>query len=149
MVAPVIDMEEELIALFGEDEDFEDDNSEAAECPRGWGPSIMAAEGPYFPFPAPGLLVPPKVIEELSTRLDNLEYGHGQLVQRVIQGSDAKIAAGDGISDDSGRWWVRADWCTDGAGSTTVTEMSSRESSLMQCILGLDKRLAALEKRPP
>ncbi|GJZ65161.1 hypothetical protein Tco_0621857 [Tanacetum coccineum] len=28
---------------------------------------------------------------------------------------------------------------------TTVSEMSSRESSLMQCILGLDKRIAALE----
>ncbi|GJU87256.1 hypothetical protein Tco_1294802 [Tanacetum coccineum] len=32
---------------------------------------------------------------------------------------------------------------------TIVSEMSSRESSLMQCILGLDKRIAALERRPP
>ncbi|GKF84538.1 hypothetical protein Tco_0249436 [Tanacetum coccineum] len=32
---------------------------------------------------------------------------------------------------------------------TIVTEMSSRESTLMQCILGMDRRLAALEKRPP
>ncbi|GKG03681.1 hypothetical protein Tco_0311317, partial [Tanacetum coccineum] len=32
---------------------------------------------------------------------------------------------------------------------TTVTEMSSRESTLMQCILGLEKRITALEKRPP
>ncbi|GKF82707.1 hypothetical protein Tco_0244363 [Tanacetum coccineum] len=32
---------------------------------------------------------------------------------------------------------------------TTVTEMSSRESTLMRCILGLEKRIAALERRPP
>ncbi|GJV14394.1 hypothetical protein Tco_1359717, partial [Tanacetum coccineum] len=51
-------------------------------------------EGPSFPQVAPGLPVPPSVIEGLSTRLDNLECGHGQLVQRVIQGSDAEIAAG-------------------------------------------------------
>ncbi|GJT83317.1 hypothetical protein Tco_1057659 [Tanacetum coccineum] len=31
---------------------------------------------------------------------------------------------------------------------TTVSEISSRESSLMQCILGLDKRIAALERKP-
>ncbi|GKB48261.1 hypothetical protein Tco_0899014 [Tanacetum coccineum] len=32
---------------------------------------------------------------------------------------------------------------------TTVFEMSSRESTLMQCILGMDRRLADLERRPP
>ncbi|GKC51806.1 hypothetical protein Tco_1074551 [Tanacetum coccineum] len=58
------------------------------------GPSIVAVEGSSFPLPAPGLSVPPTVIKELSTRPDNLEYGHGQLVQRVIQGSDAEIATG-------------------------------------------------------
>ncbi|GKE81145.1 hypothetical protein Tco_1551145 [Tanacetum coccineum] len=58
------------------------------------GPSTAVAEGPSFPQVAPGLPVPPSVIEGLSTRLDNLEYGHGQLVQRVIQWSDAEIAAG-------------------------------------------------------
>ncbi|GKG31882.1 hypothetical protein Tco_0426832, partial [Tanacetum coccineum] len=31
---------------------------------------------------------------------------------------------------------------------TTVTEMSSRESTLMQCILGMDRRLVDLERRP-
>ncbi|GJX43118.1 hypothetical protein Tco_0259794 [Tanacetum coccineum] len=30
-----------------------------------------------------------------------------------------------------------------------VFEMSSREGTLMQCILGMDKRLADLERRPP
>ncbi|GJZ37369.1 hypothetical protein Tco_0583560, partial [Tanacetum coccineum] len=32
---------------------------------------------------------------------------------------------------------------------TTVSEIDSRESTLMRCILGLERRLAALEKRPP
>ncbi|GKF92046.1 hypothetical protein Tco_0278765, partial [Tanacetum coccineum] len=32
---------------------------------------------------------------------------------------------------------------------TLVAEMSSRESTLMQCILGLDRRLANVDRRPP
>ncbi|GKD89887.1 hypothetical protein Tco_1365394, partial [Tanacetum coccineum] len=49
------------------------------------GPSTAFAEGPFFPHSALGLLVHPFVIEDLSTRLGNLEYEHGQLVQRVNQ----------------------------------------------------------------
>ncbi|GKG00775.1 hypothetical protein Tco_0302465, partial [Tanacetum coccineum] len=49
------------------------------------GPSTMPAEGPSFPHSALGLLVPPDVIEDLSTHLGNLKYGHGQLVQKVNQ----------------------------------------------------------------
>nr|GEU75618.1 hypothetical protein [Tanacetum cinerariifolium] len=37
------------------------------------------------PLPALGLPVPPAVIEDLITRLGNLEYGHGQLVKKMIQ----------------------------------------------------------------
>ncbi|GKB05524.1 hypothetical protein Tco_0833719 [Tanacetum coccineum] len=121
MDAPMIDMEEDLAVLFGDD-DFEDDASdgfgeeEVWEVNEDWlmapttpppvlavpppsvyevgGPSTAVAEGPSFPQVASGLPVPPCMIEDLSTRLDNLEYGHGQLVQRVIQGSDAEIATG-------------------------------------------------------
>ncbi|GKC79989.1 hypothetical protein Tco_1130763 [Tanacetum coccineum] len=32
---------------------------------------------------------------------------------------------------------------------TLVAEMSSCEGTLMQCILGMDRRLADLERRPP
>nr|GEW96865.1 hypothetical protein [Tanacetum cinerariifolium] len=32
---------------------------------------------------------------------------------------------------------------------TTVLKMSSRESTLMQCIIGMDRRLTDLERRPP
>ncbi|GKG58180.1 hypothetical protein Tco_0589791, partial [Tanacetum coccineum] len=47
------------------------------------GLSTTAAEGTSFPHSALGLLVPLVVIEDLSTRLGNLEYGHMQLVQKV------------------------------------------------------------------
>ncbi|GKC53261.1 hypothetical protein Tco_1076006 [Tanacetum coccineum] len=60
------------------------------------GPSTTAAEGQSFPLPVPGLLVPPSVIEDLITCMGNLEYGHEQLVMKVIQVSDAKVA--DGIT---------------------------------------------------
>ncbi|GKF85996.1 hypothetical protein Tco_0253823 [Tanacetum coccineum] len=63
------------------------------------GPSTMVAKGPSFPHLAPGLPVPPFVIEDLSTRLGNLEYGHGKLVQRVNQVSDAGVASGDTIEE--------------------------------------------------
>ncbi|GKE68409.1 hypothetical protein Tco_1526481, partial [Tanacetum coccineum] len=127
MVAPMIDIGEDLIALFGEDDDFENDDSEGFDEEEVWevneewlmapvtlppmlavqppsvyevgGPSTAAAEGPSFPLPAPGLPIPPVVIEDLSTRLGNLEYGHGQLVQKVIQVSDAEVAAGVTIGE--------------------------------------------------
>ncbi|GKG00414.1 hypothetical protein Tco_0302104, partial [Tanacetum coccineum] len=60
------------------------------------GPSTAAAEGQYFTLPEPGFPVPPSVIEDLSTRIGNLEYEHGQLVKKVIQVSDAEVA--DGIT---------------------------------------------------
>ncbi|GJZ28156.1 hypothetical protein Tco_0572803 [Tanacetum coccineum] len=141
------------------------------------GPSTAAAKGPSFPFPTPGLPIPPVVIEDLSTCLGNLEYGHGQLVQKVIQVSDAEVAGGVSIGEIGlrvfaikGQIQVMASQMVHAADrleqvgaqidvqqrdtqiqllQTTVTEMGSWESTLMWCILGLEKRIAALEKRPP
>nr|GFB24634.1 hypothetical protein [Tanacetum cinerariifolium] len=47
------------------------------------GPSTAAIEGPSFPLPAPGLLMPPTVIEDLGTRLGNLEYKHRVLTRKM------------------------------------------------------------------
>nr|GFC22162.1 hypothetical protein [Tanacetum cinerariifolium] len=47
------------------------------------GPSTAAIEGPSFPLLAPGLHVPPTIIEDLSTRLGNLEYRHGVLMRKI------------------------------------------------------------------
>ncbi|GJW88519.1 hypothetical protein Tco_0163859 [Tanacetum coccineum] len=112
MDALMMDMEEDLAALFGDD-DFEDDASdgfgeeEVWEVNEDWlmapttpppmlavpppsvyevgGPSTTVAEGSSFPYSAPGLPVPPFVIEDLSTRLGNLEYGHGIVVGILYQ----------------------------------------------------------------
>ncbi|GKF20258.1 hypothetical protein Tco_0068896 [Tanacetum coccineum] len=93
MDASMMDMEEDLAALF-DDDDFEDDASdgfgeeEACEVNEDWlmapttpppvlavpppsvyevgGPSTSVDEGPSFPHVAPGLPVPPFVIEDLK-----------------------------------------------------------------------------------
>ncbi|GKB99657.1 hypothetical protein Tco_0985794, partial [Tanacetum coccineum] len=94
----------------------------------------------------------------------NLEYGHGQLVKKVIQVSDAEVAdgitigeIGPRVSAVEGQVQVMASQMVHAVGrleqiqqlQTMVSEMSSRESTLMQCILGMDRRLADLERRPP
>nr|GEV83507.1 hypothetical protein [Tanacetum cinerariifolium] len=56
------------------------------------GPSTVVIEGPSFPFPAPGLHVPPTVIEDLGTRLGNLEYRHGVLLRKIEEVSDVEVA---------------------------------------------------------
>nr|GEY76034.1 hypothetical protein [Tanacetum cinerariifolium] len=56
------------------------------------GPSIAAIEGSSFPLPTPGLYVPPTVIEDLSTRLGNLECKHGVLMRKMKEVSDAEVA---------------------------------------------------------
>nr|GEY54377.1 hypothetical protein [Tanacetum cinerariifolium] len=63
------------------------------------GPSNVATEGQPFTLLVPGFLMPPTVIEDLSTRMGNLEYGHGQLVKKVIYVSDAEVANGITIKE--------------------------------------------------
>ncbi|GKB51644.1 hypothetical protein Tco_0902397 [Tanacetum coccineum] len=48
------------------------------------GPSTAATEGQPFTLSAPGFPIPPSVIEDLSTRIGNLEYGHGQLMKKAV-----------------------------------------------------------------
>ncbi|GKC38102.1 hypothetical protein Tco_1050486 [Tanacetum coccineum] len=119
-------MDEDIAMLFGDD-DFEDGDSEGFDKEESWevneewlmapitppsmpavppssvyeveGPSTAAVEGQSFPLSAPGLPIPPSVIKDLSTRLGNLEYGHGQLVKKVIKVSDAEVVAGVTIGE--------------------------------------------------
>ncbi|GKA91405.1 hypothetical protein Tco_0813275 [Tanacetum coccineum] len=60
VIASVVDMDEDIAMLFGND-DFEDDDSDGAPTER------------------------LRAIEDLSNRLGNLEYEHIQLVKKVIQ----------------------------------------------------------------
>nr|GEZ53221.1 hypothetical protein [Tanacetum cinerariifolium] len=55
------------------------------------GPSTAAIEGPSFPLPAPGLPVPPTMIEDLSTRSGNLEYKHGVLMRKMEEADNITI----------------------------------------------------------
>nr|GEV10992.1 hypothetical protein [Tanacetum cinerariifolium] len=110
-----------------EDDDFSDEDSKGVEEEEVWevneewlmapvtpplmpavqppsiykvgGPSTAAIEGPSFPLIAPGLPIPPSVIEDLSTPLGNLEYKHRKLVKKVIQVSDVEVAAGVSIGE--------------------------------------------------
>nr|GEY91895.1 hypothetical protein [Tanacetum cinerariifolium]GEY97985.1 hypothetical protein [Tanacetum cinerariifolium] len=145
VIASVVDMDEDIAVLFGDD-DFKDDDSrgfneedEVWEVNEEWlmapvtpplmlavqppsvykvgGPSTISTEGQSYPLPALGLPVPPSVIKDLSTRL----------------------GVGDGVLDGSCRGQIREDWHSAVQQRdtqiqqlrATVSEMSSRESTLM------------------
>ncbi|GJX20678.1 hypothetical protein Tco_0223355 [Tanacetum coccineum] len=180
VIAPVIDVEEDIAMLF-DDDDFSDEDSKGSEDDkehlRGRGPSTAAAKVHSLALPAPGFLVPLPVIEDLCTRMGNLEYGHRQLVKKVIQVSNAEVAEDVAIGEIDPRVSVvegqmqaatQRDETIEGLSQhmhtlqatvhhrdvqiqqlqALVSEMSSCESTLMQCILGMDKRVADLERRP-
>nr|GEW51905.1 hypothetical protein [Tanacetum cinerariifolium] len=121
MVAPVMDMMEDLSMLFrGEDESRDDefegpkDDEEVWEMDEEWlmepvtpplmsfmppsstyevgSSSTIADERHSLTLSAPRVPVPPSVIRDLCTRMGNLEYGHGFLVKKVIMVSDAGVA---------------------------------------------------------
>nr|GEX54571.1 hypothetical protein [Tanacetum cinerariifolium] len=143
---------EDIAMLFGDD-DFSDDDSEGFEDEKEvGGPSIAAAEEPSFTLPAPGFPVPHSVIEDLSTCMGNLEYEHGELVKKVIQVSDAEVADGITIREIGPKVFAiegQGQQTATQMDETMVSEMSSHESTLMQCIFGMDRRLSDLERRPP
>ncbi|GJX72833.1 hypothetical protein Tco_0311428 [Tanacetum coccineum] len=137
-----------------------------------------AAKGQSFPHPAPGLPVPPSVIKDLSTRLGNLEVigprvsaieGQVQvMVSQMVYVADRWEQVGAQVEQGQQTTTQRDEVITGltqyvqalqaavqqrdsriQQPQTMVSEMSSRESTLMQCILGMDRRLADLERRPP
>ncbi|GJZ76451.1 hypothetical protein Tco_0641123 [Tanacetum coccineum] len=120
MVAPVMDMEEDLAMLFGDEYfsddglDDDEDDDDVWEVNDEWlmapvtppsvlvvplpstyevgGSSTAAAEGHSLTLLAPGVHVPPSVIEDLCTRMDNLEHRHRALVKKMMTVSDAEVA---------------------------------------------------------
>nr|GEV50812.1 hypothetical protein [Tanacetum cinerariifolium] len=99
------------------------------------GPSTTAAERPSFTFPSPGFPVPPSVNQNLSTRMSNLEYRHGQLVKKVILVSDAEVA--DDIT-------IREVGTQVEQGQQTATQRGEGISELSQEVLALQ---AAMQQR--
>ncbi|GJX01438.1 hypothetical protein Tco_0185351 [Tanacetum coccineum] len=176
VIALVMDMDEDIAMLFGDDDFVDDDpegfedEEEVWEVNEEWlmapftlppmsmvppssvyevgGPSTAASEGQSFPLPSSGLPVPLSVIKDLSTRLGNLEeigprnfavegqvqVMASQMVQAVDRLEQVAVQQRDSHIQQL---------------QTMVSEMSSHESTLMQCILGMDRRLTDLERRPP
>ncbi|GJW39256.1 hypothetical protein Tco_0065101 [Tanacetum coccineum] len=109
MDVSMIDIEEDLAALFGDD-DFKYDASDGFDEEEVYEVSdIEVATG--------------VTIRELGPRV----YATEGQIQIDVQQRDTQIQQLQ----------------------TTVTEMGSKESILMWCILGLERRIAALERRPP
>nr|GEW91488.1 putative reverse transcriptase domain-containing protein [Tanacetum cinerariifolium] len=136
------------------------------------GPFIAAIEGPSFPFPAPGLHVPPIMIEDLSTRLGNLEYRHGVLMRKMEEVSDAEVADSIAIREihprvatvgeqvqvmESQAVQVVQTLQTTLHGTelqnqqlrTRVAKMESHIGILMSYMVWMEERLTVLEKRLP
>nr|GEZ27881.1 hypothetical protein [Tanacetum cinerariifolium] len=87
----------------------------------------------------PGVTVSPLVIEDLRTHMGNLEYSHGLLVKNVMTVSDAEVANGIAIREIRPR--IEQDQQVITQRDEVISELSQ------QCILGLDKRLADVERR--
>nr|GEY09602.1 hypothetical protein [Tanacetum cinerariifolium] len=117
------------------------------------GPSTAAVEGPSAPFPALGLFVPPTVIEDLSTRLGNLEYRHGVLMRKVEEVSDAEVADSIAIGEIHPRVATVEEQIQVMESKavqvlrTRVAEMESHMGILMSYMLWMEERLTILEKR--
>nr|GEX07367.1 hypothetical protein [Tanacetum cinerariifolium] len=132
------------------------------------GPSTVEIEGSSSPLPAPGLPVPPTMIEDLSTRLGNLEYKHGVLMRKMEEASDAEVADNITIGEIQPRVATveehvqvmesRTVHVVSGLKEiesrvqqlrTRVAEMESHVGILMSYMLWMEERLTFLEKRLP
>ncbi|GJR11620.1 hypothetical protein Tco_0794272 [Tanacetum coccineum] len=142
------------------------------------GPSTAAIEGPSFPHSASGLPVPPSVsdadvaagvtIREISPRVFAIEGQIQVMASQMVHAADrweqvgAQVEQGQQTAaqrDEAIAELTQQVQALQAAVQqrdtqiqqlqTTGSEMGSRESTLMQCILGMDRRLAELERRPP
>nr|GEY67802.1 hypothetical protein [Tanacetum cinerariifolium] len=98
------------------------------------GPSTSINEGQSFTLQSPGFPMPLSVIEGLCTRMGNLEYGHGQLVKKVITVSDVEVA--DRIV--TGETGPRV--------STMKDEMQVMASQIVQVVNWLEQARAHVEQ---
>ncbi|GKB83402.1 hypothetical protein Tco_0950297 [Tanacetum coccineum] len=178
VIAPVVDMEEDLAALFGEDEDFEDDASDGFDEEEVWevneewlmapttpplmlavplpsvyevgGPSTITTKGLSFPHSASRLHVPPSVIEDLKAGVIIGEIG-----PRVFAIKGQVHVMASQMTNAADRWeqvsaQVEQGQQTAAQRDKTIAELTQQVQALQaECILGMDRRLVELEKRPP
>nr|GEZ31884.1 hypothetical protein [Tanacetum cinerariifolium] len=81
-------------------------------------------------------------IEDLSTRLGNLEYKHGVLMRKMEEVSDAEVADSIAIGEIHPRVATVREQLR-----TRVAEMESHVGTLMSYMLWMEERLTVLEKR--
>nr|GEW39416.1 hypothetical protein [Tanacetum cinerariifolium] len=154
---PMVDLE------FDEEEMDDDDDWDDDDDDDDVDPSTAAVEGPSASLPAPGLPVPPTVIEDLSTRLGNLEYRHGVLMRKMDEVSDDKVADSITIREihprvSTVKEQIQVDSRVDTYPSgqmavpgqdelrTKMDEMESHEGILMLYMLWMEERLTVLKK---
>nr|GEY11200.1 hypothetical protein [Tanacetum cinerariifolium] len=120
------------------------------------GPSTIVLERPSSPLPAPGLPVPPTVIEDLGTQLGNLEYRHGVLTRKMEEVSDAEVAGNIAIGEIHPRVstvkeqvQVMESQAVQVCKDMRVTEMESHVGVVMSHMLWMEERLTVLENRFP
>nr|GEX90702.1 hypothetical protein [Tanacetum cinerariifolium] len=125
------------------------------------GPSTAPIEGPSFLLPVPGLPVPPTVIEDLGTRLGNLEYKHGVLTRKMEEVSDAVVANNIAIGEIHPRVAAVGEQVQalqtalhetvsqNQQLRTRVAELESHMGIVMPYMLWMEERLTVLEKRLP
>nr|GFB65557.1 hypothetical protein [Tanacetum cinerariifolium] len=111
VIAPVVDMDEDIAMLFGDD-DFEDDDSEGFMMRR-------------------------------SRRISTVEGQVRVMASQMVYAANRWEQVGAQVEQGQ-RTATQRDEV-----QTMVLEMSSRESTLMQCILWMDRQLADLEREPP
>ncbi|GJV96059.1 hypothetical protein Tco_1547636 [Tanacetum coccineum] len=175
MVAPMMDMEKDLAMLFGDDYfsddglDDDEDDDDVWEVNDEWlmapvtpppvpvvplpstyevgGSSTAAVEGHSLTLLALRVHVPPSVIEDLCTRMDNLEHRHGALVKKIMTVSDAEVADSIAIGEIRPRVYA-----VEGQATTQRDEVIFRLSQQVQTLqtavqdrdLQLQTRLAEL-----
>ncbi|GKB68344.1 hypothetical protein Tco_0929756 [Tanacetum coccineum] len=117
------------------------------------GPSTVAVEGLSFPHSASRLLL--QRVNQVSNAEVAASVTIGELGPRVyaVEGQTYDPMNEKNVEFDSAGAGLAGRCAAERHADqlqTTVTEMAARrESTLMRCILGLERRIATLERRPP
>nr|GEX65869.1 hypothetical protein [Tanacetum cinerariifolium] len=93
---------------------------------------------PSSPLPAPRLPVPPTVIENLSTRLGNLEYRHRVLTKKMEEVNDAEVADNIAIGEIHPRVAIVRE---------QVQVMESQEGQVVSRLKEIETRVQQVESR--
>ncbi|GJX64499.1 hypothetical protein Tco_0298842 [Tanacetum coccineum] len=145
MVAPARDVEEHLAVLFVDDDDSGDDDSEGLEDDEEvweYGHGLLVKKVITV---SDAEVADSIVIGEIGPRVSTVEDQ-----MQVMQAATQRDETIKGLSQQvqTLRATVQHRDVQIQQLQTLVAKMSSREGTLMQCILGMDRRLADLERRP-